>query len=85
MPYYGRVIDIIELFYFSFSTVLFKCEWANTTNPGGTKKDKLSFTSINFARLIHTGEHEDDQPHIKASKAQTVYCADDEKEQGWSI
>ncbi|KAK2363440.1 hypothetical protein QL285_088428 [Trifolium repens] len=85
VPYYGRLIDIVELFYCGFSVVMFKCEWANTTNPRGIKKDKLGFTSINFARLIHTGEHEDDEPYIKASEAQMVFYVDDEKEQGWSI
>jgi hypothetical protein len=37
------------------------------------KKDKLGFTSINFARLIHTGEHGDDEPYIKASEARMVF------------
>ncbi|KAK2397248.1 hypothetical protein QL285_058843 [Trifolium repens] len=81
VPYYGRLIDIVEVFYCGFSVVMFKCEWANTTNPRGIKKDKLGFTSINFARLIHTGEHEDDEPYIKASEAQMVFYVDDEKEQ----
>jgi hypothetical protein len=85
VPYYGRLIDIVELFYCGFSIVMFKCEWANTTNPRGMKKDKLGFTSINFARLRHTGEHEDDEPYIKASEALMVFYVDDEKEQGWSI
>ncbi|KAK2368692.1 hypothetical protein QL285_081869 [Trifolium repens] len=85
VPYYGRLIDIVELFYCGFSIVMFKCEWANTTNPRGMKKDKLGFTSINFARLRHTGEHEDDEPDIKASEALMVFYVDDEKEQGWSI
>jgi hypothetical protein len=82
VPYYGRLIDIVELFYCGFLIVMFKCEWANTTNPRGMKKDKLGFTSINFARLRHTGEHEDDEPYIKASEALMVFYVDDEKEQG---
>ncbi|XP_061371520.1 uncharacterized protein LOC133314095 [Gastrolobium bilobum] len=69
----------------SYSITLFKCQWANTTNPRGIKKDNLGFTSINFTRLIHTGENEDDEPYIKASEAQMVYFVDDEKEKGWSI
>ncbi|XP_073224821.1 uncharacterized protein [Cicer arietinum] len=85
VPYYGRLIDIIEVSYDGFKVPMFKCKWANTTIPRGIKTDKLGFTSINFARLIHTGEHEDDDPYIKASKAQMVYYVDDEKEQGWSI
>ena len=85
VPYYGRLIDIIVLQYNGFSIPMFKCEWANTTNPRGIKIDKLGFVSVNFGRLIHTGEHEDDEPYIKASEAQMVYYVDDEKEQGWSI
>nr|XP_027186794.1 uncharacterized protein LOC113784735 [Cicer arietinum] len=57
VPYYGRLIDIIEVSYDGFKVPI----------------------------LIHTGEHEDDEPYIKASEAQMVYYVDDEKEQGWSI
>jgi hypothetical protein len=49
------------------------------------KKDDLGFTSINFTRPIHTGDHEDDEPYIKASEAHMVFYVDDEKEKGWSI
>jgi hypothetical protein len=85
VPYYGRLISIIELCYDGFTVPMFKCEWANTTNPRGIKTDKLGFSSINFARLIHAGENEDDEPFIKASEAQMVFYVDDEKDQGWSI
>ncbi|KAK7349692.1 hypothetical protein VNO77_07266 [Canavalia gladiata] len=86
VPYYGKLVDIIELSYNGlFKVTLFKCEWANTTNPRGIKTDNLGYTSINFARLIHTGENEDDEPYIKACEAQMVYYVDDEKDKGWSI
>ncbi|XP_052116462.1 uncharacterized protein LOC107484265 [Arachis duranensis] len=85
VPYYGKLVDIIELFYNGFTVLLFKCQWANTTSPRGIKKDNLGFLSVNFTRLIHTGEHEDDEPYIKASEAQMVYYVDDEKEKGWCI
>ena len=86
VPYYGKLVDIIELNYNGvFSVTLFKCEWANTTYPRGIKTDKLGFTSINFTRPIHTGEHEDDEPYIKASEAQMVFFVNDEKEGGWCI
>nr|XP_029149677.1 uncharacterized protein LOC112758623 [Arachis hypogaea] len=86
VPYYEKLVDIIELNYDGiFFVTLFKCEWANTTNPRAMKVDKLGFTSINFSRLIHTGEHEDDEPYIKANEAQMVYYVEDEKEKGWSI
>uniref|UniRef100_A0A151UG06 DUF4218 domain-containing protein n=1 Tax=Cajanus cajan TaxID=3821 RepID=A0A151UG06_CAJCA len=85
VPYYGRLIDIIEIFYNGFTVPMFKCQWADTTTSRGMKEDKLGFISINFARLIHTGEKDDDEPYIKASEAQMVYYVEDEKEQGWSI
>lgn len=85
VPYYGRLIDIIVLSYDGFTVPMFKCEWANTINPRGIKIDKLGFTSINFARLLHTSEHEDNEPYIQASEAHMVFYVDDESEQGWSI
>ncbi|CAI8608080.1 unnamed protein product [Vicia faba] len=85
VPYYGRLIDIIMLSYDGFTVPMFKCEWANTINPRGIKIDKLGFTSINFARLLHTSEHEDNEPYIQASEAHMVFYVDDESEQGWSI
>ncbi|XP_061347422.1 uncharacterized protein LOC133292947 [Gastrolobium bilobum] len=86
VPYYGKLIDIIEINYNGLFTVaLFKCQWADTTTQRGLKKDKLGFTQVNFSKLIHTGEKEDDEPYIKASEAQMVFYVDDEKETGWSI
>ncbi|XP_016194714.1 uncharacterized protein LOC107635682 isoform X1 [Arachis ipaensis] len=43
VPYYGKLVDIIELFYNDFTVLLFKCQWANTTSPRGIKKDNLNF------------------------------------------
>lgn len=86
VPYYGKLLDIIEISYKGiFSVTLFKCEWANTTHPRGIKIDKLGFTSIILTRPIHTGEHEDDELYIKASEAQMAFFIDDEKEDGWCI
>ncbi|KAL4336875.1 hypothetical protein AHAS_Ahas12G0053900 [Arachis hypogaea] len=86
VPYYEKLVDIIELNYDGiFFITLFKCEWANTTNPRAMKLDKLGFTSINFSKLIHTGEYEDDEPYINAYKAQMIYYVEDEKEKYWSI
>lgn len=86
VPYYGKLVDIIELSYNGvFTVALFKCQWANTMTSRGMKKDFAGFTSINFARLRHTGQHEDDEPYIKASEAQMVFYIDDVKESGWSI
>lgn len=86
VPYYGKLVDIIELRYNGvFTVTLFKCQWANTSTARGMKKDDLGFTSINFLRLRDTGVLESDEPYIKASEAQMVYYVDDEKEKGWSI
>ncbi|KAL4393414.1 hypothetical protein AHAS_Ahas02G0049600 [Arachis hypogaea] len=49
------------------------------------KLDKLGFTSINFSRLIHTGEYDDNELYIKAYEAQIVYYVEDQKEKEWSI
>lgn len=79
VPYYGKLVDIIEINYHGrFSVTLFKCMWANTTNPTRIITDNLGFKSVNFSRLIHTGDHEDDEPYIKASEAQMVYYVEDE-------
>ena len=84
LGYYGKLVDIIELNYHGlFTVVLFKCKWVNTNR--GIRKDPLQFTSVNFSRLIHTGEREEHDPYILASQAQMVYYVDDEVEQDWSV
>ena len=86
VPYYGKLVDIIELNYNGqFTVTLFKCQWANTTTDRGIKRDDLGFTSVNFSRLIHVGDREHDEPYILASEAQLVYYVDDEMEKGWSV
>ena len=73
VPYYGKLVDIIELNYYGrFFVTLFKCQWANTTNFRHIQKDALGFTLINFSDLIHKGDHDDDEPYIMASEAQMV-------------
>ncbi|QHO15077.1 uncharacterized protein DS421_10g291790 [Arachis hypogaea] len=79
VSYYKKIIDIIELNYScSFTVVLFKCVWADTTTIRGIKQDHLGLTSVNFSPPIHTGNREEDEPYILASKAQLVYYVDDE-------
>nr|KYP59372.1 hypothetical protein KK1_014806 [Cajanus cajan] len=86
VPYYGKLIDIIEINYHGrFSVTLFKCMWANTTISRGIVTDDLGFTSVNFARLIHTGDNDDDEPYIQATEAQMVYYVEDESDKNWSI
>lgn len=45
----------------------------------------MNFNCVNFSRLIHTGDRKDDEPYIKASKANMVYYVDDETDEGWSV
>ncbi|KAL4306196.1 hypothetical protein AHAS_Ahas16G0154100 [Arachis hypogaea] len=86
VPYYGKIVDIIELNYScQFSVVLFKCIWADTITTRGIKQDHLGLTSVNFSRSIHTGDQKDDEPYILASEAPLVYYVDDEVDKEWSI
>ncbi|QHO13700.1 uncharacterized protein DS421_15g517780 [Arachis hypogaea] len=86
VPYYGKIVDIIELNYScSFTEVLFKCVWADATTNRGIKQDHLGFTSVDFSRLIHTGNREEDEPYILVSEAQLVYYVDDEVAKEWSV
>ncbi|XP_068486941.1 uncharacterized protein [Phaseolus vulgaris] len=86
VPYYGQLIDIIEINYHGrFSIVLFKCMWTNTTTSRGIMSDEYGFTLLNFSRLIHTGDNDDDEPYIQASEAQMVYYVENEFDKNWCI
>jgi len=79
VSYYGRLVDIIKINYYGrFSIILFKCKWINTTTSRGIMSDENRFTLVSFARLIHIGHNDDDEPYIKALEAQMVYYVDDE-------
>ncbi|XP_057757285.1 uncharacterized protein LOC130976432 [Arachis stenosperma] len=74
VPYYGKIVDIIELNYsYHFTVVLFRCIWADTTTGRGIKQDHLGLTNVNFTRPIHIGDREEDEPYILASEAHLVY------------
>lgn len=47
--------------------------------------DEYGFTLLNFSRLIHTGDKDDDEPYIQASEAQMVYYVEDEFDKNWCI
>ncbi|KAL4397118.1 hypothetical protein AHAS_Ahas01G0159900 [Arachis hypogaea] len=86
VSYYKKIMGIIELNYSChFTVVLFKCVWTDTTTSRGIKQDHLRLTSVNFSRLIHTGDREEDEPYILASKSQLVYYVDDEVAKEWSV
>ncbi|XP_016192898.1 uncharacterized protein LOC107633813 [Arachis ipaensis] len=86
VPYYGNIVDIIELNYSChFTVVLFKCIWVDTTTSRGIKQYHLDLTSVNFTRPTHTGDREEDEPYILASKAHLVYYVRGEVDQEWSV
>jgi len=86
VPYYGKLVDIIEINYNGrFSVTLFKCMWADTTTSRGIITDDLGFRLVNFTRLIHIGDNDDDEPYIQAAEAQMVYYVVDELDKNWSI
>ena len=85
IEYYGKLIDIIVLNYRSFSVPLFKCDWADTRSQRGKTVDRLGVTSVNFSRLIHTGQSLDDEPYIVADEAQQVYYVADPKHKDWHM
>ncbi|CAA7038912.1 unnamed protein product [Microthlaspi erraticum] len=63
----------------------FKCQWADTRDVRGCKKDDLGRTMVNFSRLIHTGNGQDDEPYVLALQARLVYYVEDPKEKGWCV
>ncbi|XP_070020461.1 uncharacterized protein [Nicotiana sylvestris] len=86
LPYYGKLEDILEINYYGrFKVVLFKCRWADTALDKGYKKDRWNLNCVNFDRLIHTSEREENEPYIEASQAQMVYYVDDGANKGWSV
>ncbi|XP_057723796.1 uncharacterized protein LOC130939727 [Arachis stenosperma] len=86
LSYYGKLEDIIELNYNGrFRVTLFKCKWADTTRERGCRKDNWGFTSINFSRVIHSGDREEDDPYIEVSQARMVYFVNDEVNKDWSV
>ncbi|KAM3289756.1 hypothetical protein P3S67_018045 [Capsicum chacoense] len=86
LPYYGKLEDIVELNYYGkFRVVLFKCQWADTTQNRGFKIDAWKFNCVNFSKLIHTGDCMDDDPYIEASHDNMVYYVDDENDEEWCV
>ncbi|CAA7013323.1 unnamed protein product [Microthlaspi erraticum] len=86
VPYYGKLIDIIQLNYYDkFRVILFKCKWADTRDNRGYKRDIFGHHMVNFSRTIHSGAYEEDEPFVLASQAKMVYYVEDPSESGWSI
>ncbi|XP_072052067.1 uncharacterized protein [Arachis hypogaea] len=86
LSYYGKLEDIIELNYNGrFRVTLFKCKSADTTRERNYRKDSWGFTSVNFSRVIHSGDREEDDPYIEASQARMVYFVNNEVNKDWSV
>ncbi|XP_076919476.1 uncharacterized protein LOC143580283 [Bidens hawaiensis] len=67
VDYYGRILDIIELDYWSkFRVVLFRCEWYQH------EKDDYGLTCINLKKLCYS-----DDPFVMPSQVKQVLYAPD--------
>jgi hypothetical protein len=66
--YYGRIIDIIEVDYYSrFLVVFFKCEWVDVTRGKEVQTDKYGLKLVNFSHQIHKGDEVEDDPFVSAN------------------
>ncbi|KAM3290146.1 hypothetical protein P3S67_018435 [Capsicum chacoense] len=65
LPYYRKLEDIVELNYYGkFRIVIFKYQWADTTQNRGFKIDAWKFNFVNLSKLIHTSDRVDNDPYI---------------------
>ena len=80
VPYYGVLIEVVELHYLGENkVVLFKCDWWDVTNIGREiKNDEYDYTFINFARILPTNE-----PFVLASQAKQVFYVKNLNESDW--
>ncbi|XP_074299528.1 uncharacterized protein LOC141630649 [Silene latifolia] len=68
--YYGKIEDIWELEYVTFSVPLFRCKWVDCDK--GVTVDDMGFISVNFNVVGHIHE-----PFILASQAKQVFYIED--------
>ncbi|PWA57309.1 hypothetical protein CTI12_AA411890 [Artemisia annua] len=67
VEYYGRVLEIIELDYWSkFKVVLFRCEWYQV------EKDELGLSCVNFNKLCCSND-----PFVMPSQVHQVFYVPD--------
>ncbi|GJX54162.1 transposase, Ptta/En/Spm [Tanacetum coccineum] len=72
VDYYGRVLEIIELDYWSkFKVVLFRCEWYQV------EKDELGLSCVNFNKLCCS-----DDPFVMPSQVHQVFYVPDPIQDG---
>ena len=72
LVYYGRVHEIWELDYSSFTIGLFKCKWVDSNRRCVKNDDRCGFTLVDLTRLCDSEE-----PFILATQAtQVLYIVD---------
>ena len=71
VPYYGQLIDIVELQYIERKRiVLFKYDWYDVSCEGiGYKRDRHEIIIVNTSCKLKTEE-----PFVLACQATQVYC-----------
>ncbi|KAK9075605.1 hypothetical protein SSX86_003931 [Deinandra increscens subsp. villosa] len=77
VTYYGRIKEIWELDYRTFTIPVFMCDWVDSR---GVKKDDFGFTVVNFGRLCHQSER-----FILASQARQVFYVQDQQDKNLSV
>ncbi|KAG8490764.1 hypothetical protein CXB51_013972 [Gossypium anomalum] len=83
VEYYGLLTNIIELDYYGkWKVVLFRCHWADVNTARGIKNDQFGFTTVNFSRLIHTGEQLIDESYVFSSQVKQVFYSKDPTNEG---
>ena len=82
VPYYGQLIDIVELQYTEGNkVVLFKCDWHDVSREGiGYKRDWHGTTIVNTSRKLKTV-----QPFVLACQATQVYYVNGIKDPTWNV
>ncbi|KAL4276922.1 hypothetical protein AHAS_Ahas20G0255600 [Arachis hypogaea] len=76
--YYGKVVDMTELDYFSkLRVLLFKCIWVDITLNKEIKMDQFGITNVNFFNLIHSGDNDTDESFILVMDMKMVCYVDD--------
>ncbi|XP_020426545.1 uncharacterized protein LOC109950821 [Prunus persica] len=82
VPWYGTLVDIVELRYTEGNrVVLFNCDWYDTARKGtGYKIDRYGIIIVNTTRKLNTQE-----PFVLASQATQVFYVKGVKNKIWSF
>ncbi|CAL9001313.1 unnamed protein product [Prunus brigantina] len=82
VPWYGTLVDIVELRYTKGNrVVLFNCDWYDTARKGtGYKIDRYGIITVNTTRKLNTQE-----PFVLASQATQVFYVKGVRNKIWSF